>query len=367
MGEKPGTLNLTSGDKNVDLYFDSGNIIYAASNQVMYRLSSLLLRKNKIDASVHKRLEEIMLQQKSKFGQIAVEQKVLTEEDLRKFLKIQAAEIFYSCFPWTDGNFTFHDTLQLPAYAVTISMDHQNLIMEAARRIDDENYFAKNLPAEGSVFRTVGDPAGWERIHLTLDEWKVLFLIDGKRTVEQVCKESSANRQDVYRALYGFYANHLIEVIPELRMHSEDGKRPLSGSITIKQKPDTKLLISSTARLTSKDVLKITLARLTWKKRDSDKKTFPLIEQEYFVGRQMGNQIHIADPSISNVHARIFKGPEGYVIEDLNSRNGTFVNGTRIDRKLLHENDSVRIGNSNFVYNIVFEVKQLPPSGDSRP
>ena len=74
----------------------------------------------------------------------------------------------------------------------------------------------------------------------------------------------------------------------------------------------------------------------------------------------MGNEVHISDPSISNVHARVFKGPEGYVLEDLNSRNGTFINGRRIDRKLLLENDVIMVGNTQLVYNIVYEVKRLP-------
>jgi len=259
--------------------------------------------------------------------------------------------------------------MQLPSHAVTISIDHTNLIMEGARRITEIGYFAQNLPGKGAVLRAIADPGGQEKINLTLEEWKILFLIDGKRTLEEVCNECSENLLEVYRLLYGLFANKLVEVIPEeeLIVHEmkAESQRPAVISATSKFKQDTRLLISTTAGYTYKDVLKVTLARLTLKKAESDKKTFPLIEQEYYIGRQMGKQIHISDPSISNVHARVFKGPEGYVLEDLNSRNGTFVNGTRIDRKLLHENDAVRLGNSNFIYNIVYEVKRVPNAATS--
>ena len=364
IGKKSGTLNLSVASRAGDIYFDAGNIVYAASNQERFRLGSVLLRKQKIDEITRKRLEDLMLQGGTKFGRIAVEQGALSEEELENYLKIQTSEIIYDCFTWNGGKFTFTDVTQLPPHAVTISIDLTNLIMEGARRIEQMDHFSRNLPEKSEVLRTVGDPAGQEQVSLTLEEWKVLFLIDGKRTIEEICNESSENVLDVYRLLYGLFANKLIEIVPEeerlVHLVHEEARKPVMAGPSRKLKVDTELLISTPARLTYKDVLKITLARLTWKKQESEKMTFPLIEQEYFIGRQRGNQIHIPDPSISNIHARVFKGPEGYVLEDLNSRNGTFVNGTRIDRKLLHENDAVRVGNSNFIYNIVYEVKRLP-------
>jgi hypothetical protein len=369
IGKKTGTLKLSFEEREADVYFDSGNVVFAGSNQEKLRLSTILIRKQRIDEGAWKKIEAFMLQRGEKFGRIAVEQGILSEEELQNFLKIQASEILYDCFTWGRGSFSFRDEMLLPKHAVTISIDLANLIMEGARRIEELDYFSRNLPEKRAVLRTIGDPTNQDQISLTLEEWNVLFLIDGKRTLEEVCNESSENLLDVCRLLYGLFSNKLIEVVPEedrlIHLTHEEAKKSLTQAAAKKNKSDTKLLISTTARLTYKDVLKITLARLTLKKSESPKMTFPLIEQEYYIGRQMGNQIHISDPSISNIHARVFKGPEGYVLEDLNSKNGTFVNGARIDRKLLHENDAVRIGNSDFTYNIVYEVKRLPKRAPS--
>jgi pSer/pThr/pTyr-binding forkhead associated (FHA) protein len=43
-------------------------------------------------------------------------------------------------------------------------------------------------------------------------------------------------------------------------------------------------------------------------------------------------------------HARIIRGPNFYFIEDLNSTNGTFVNGKKINKKFLQEVDEISIG-----------------------
>jgi hypothetical protein len=359
IGKKTGTLNLSCASKAADIYFDSGNLVYAVSNQEKFRLAAVLIRKKKLDEAVWKQLEELRVQQGEKFGRIAVERDILSEEELQDYLKIQVSEIIYDCFIWNEGKFNFLDVMELPLHAVTISIDHANLIMEGARRIEEIGYFSQHLPKKNEVLRTIGDPASHEQINLTLEEWKVLFLIDGKRTLEEVTSESSESVLDVYRLLYGLFANKLVEVVPQNELIKEETKGP-QVAVSTKKLLDTKLLISTTARLTYKDVLKITLARLTLRKPEAEKETFPLLEQEYYIGRQMGNQIHLTDPSVSNVHARIFKGPEGFVLEDLNSRNGSFVNGVRVDRRLLHENDAIRLGNSNFVYNIVYEVKRVP-------
>src|SRR5262245_11412713 len=173
IGAKSGTLNVSSANKTADIYFDSGNVVYAASNQEKFRLSAVMLRKQKIDEATWKKIEALMVEQGEKFGKVAVEQKVISDGELRDFLKIQVSEIIYDSFTWTQGKFTFIDVMQLPAHAVTIAIDHQNLILEGARRITEIGYFAQNLPPKTAVLRAVGDPSSHEKINMKLEEWKV--------------------------------------------------------------------------------------------------------------------------------------------------------------------------------------------------
>ncbi|MCL2819117.1 MAG: FHA domain-containing protein [Actinomycetia bacterium] len=48
------------------------------------------------------------------------------------------------------------------------------------------------------------------------------------------------------------------------------------------------------------------------------------------IGRTHGNDIVIADDMVSSTHARITPLPDGAILEDLNSTNGTLLNGMRI-------------------------------------
>lgn len=67
------------------------------------------------------------------------------------------------------------------------------------------------------------------------------------------------------------------------------------------------------------------------------------------IGRTSDNEIVVDDPLASRRHARLVKGPEGLIIEDAGSANGTFVNGRREQRVALRERDIITIGNVDFL------------------
>ena len=59
-------------------------------------------------------------------------------------------------------------------------------------------------------------------------------------------------------------------------------------------------------------------------------KSFDLTKNELYIGRDINNDIVINDSEISRKHARLILQAGGYVLEDLGSTNGSFVNGQRL-------------------------------------
>lgn len=57
---------------------------------------------------------------------------------------------------------------------------------------------------------------------------------------------------------------------------------------------------------------------------------FDLYKNEIYLGRDVSNDIVINDPEVSRKHARITAQAGGYVLEDLGSTNGTYINGQRL-------------------------------------
>ena len=73
-------------------------------------------------------------------------------------------------------------------------------------------------------------------------------------------------------------------------------------------------------------------------------KELKIDQDEIIIGRDSGNDIQIDNVAVSREHAKIIRGPNYYLIEDLNSTNGTFVNGKKINKKFLKEDDEISIG-----------------------
>jgi sigma-B regulation protein RsbU (phosphoserine phosphatase) len=64
----------------------------------------------------------------------------------------------------------------------------------------------------------------------------------------------------------------------------------------------------------------------------------------FFLGRHTDNQLVLRDNRVSRTHARIFAERGHYVIEDLNSRHGTWVNGAQVGRHVLRNSDRIDFG-----------------------
>jgi len=92
---------------------------------------------------------------------------------------------------------------------------------------------------------------------------------------------------------------------------------------------------------------------------------FALNEEPLVIGRETAAHLCIADSSVSRRHSKIEKQDDGFVITDLESLNGTFVNDVPVRSRVLEHGDRVRIGDSLFLF-LTHEGDSLSKSSDVR-
>jgi pSer/pThr/pTyr-binding forkhead associated (FHA) protein len=74
------------------------------------------------------------------------------------------------------------------------------------------------------------------------------------------------------------------------------------------------------------------------------------VAQAVILGRLDSNDIPVKDTKASREHAKIYKQGDRFAIVDLNSSNGTFVNGERITKYLLEPGDEISIGTVRLLF-----------------
>jgi len=68
--------------------------------------------------------------------------------------------------------------------------------------------------------------------------------------------------------------------------------------------------------------------------------------ERLLIGRLHRSDILIEDSSVSREHAAIERKDGRFILEDLKSTNGTFINGESVDVRILSHGDKIRVGNT---------------------
>lgn len=103
--------------------------------------------------------------------------------------------------------------------------------------------------------------------------------------------------------------------------------------------------------------------RLVIRLGSQPEQTLPLTKEITNLGREAINEIVINDPEVSRRHARISMRQGGYVVEDLGSTNGTFLNGRRVTAPTpLYQGDTLELGPSTSITFVVSESDATAPT-----
>jgi hypothetical protein len=240
-------------------------------------------------------------------------------------------DVVADVFTWTSGSFTVLDAAVLPENITPVSLTLPALIEEARRRAE-----AAGAYVDTTLFRVVDDPALQQQVSLTADEFKVLFRISAGKSFKELVSDLGGQRQELAEKLKKLVQLGLVAVVTPEPQAQPDPTAPQKKTVMRR-----KTLVGSLTPDGAPD------------------NVYPLLDAEYSIGRAPSNSIPIPDGSVSSNHARLLRTNEGFVLEDLQSRNGTFVNGEKVtEKRLLSDGDLIRIGKVIMTFNIAREAKQ---------
>jgi hypothetical protein len=203
-GRKSGTLGIQKDDSIVMIYFKDGKIIYGYGPRQTYHLGHLLRERGILS---EKDLEEaVRVQSRTensrRLGEIMISRHFIERSDLEKVVKSQIEELLYSLLSWRSGSFKFYENQFPTDEEILVSISVENVILEGLRRLDEANMVSDTLPDVEEVYCLSAAQAERPRdISLQGPEWNVMALVDGHRTISDVCRLSSYGQAETLKKL----------------------------------------------------------------------------------------------------------------------------------------------------------------------
>ncbi len=205
--EATGVLTLVSGGARKALYVKLGRVVFASSNLPNDRLGEILIREGKITVEEY----DVSIKAISKGrrqGKALVEMGALSPKDLWEGIQFQVREVVFSVFQWEDGHFHFEESSLPEKERITVDVDILDLILAGIRRVDANGPLQARYP-KGDVLL---ERAVLGQLPLEPYEAHVMNLVDGERSVLEICRESEIGDNETLKVLYGLLCAAIVRV-----------------------------------------------------------------------------------------------------------------------------------------------------------
>jgi hypothetical protein len=120
----------------------------------------------------------------------------------------EGEEAIFALAIWNQGEFLFTPAEDAPAQTITKS--NTNLLMEAARRIDEWRVLSKKIPSVDMVPELHPRQHRHEQVTLNPQEWVLITRIDGTQSIAEIGRRIGVSSFDVSKVLYGLITSELV-------------------------------------------------------------------------------------------------------------------------------------------------------------
>jgi hypothetical protein len=227
---KTGILTVSTPRRRCSIYFREGKIIHVRGNTDKELKLGVLLKANNLISE--DRLEDMLAVSKAmekRLGTVLLEREYIELDKLVSIIHLQFKETVSTMLSWDDAKFSYKDGLDGYTDEIKCEVDPVRLVLEAKKREE----FKGLIPNDQVVFQINPNVDTSKSVHAPRD-LRALLLLDGRRTVAQLIKETGYSRLAAYRSLANLYAQNAI-------VRKGDDKQPTKRMGTLELSPITTL------------------------------------------------------------------------------------------------------------------------------
>ncbi len=210
---KTGVLDIQSDEIKKTIYIKSGDPIFARSNIEDERLGEFLLKQGIITIDAYNHSVELMKKTGKRQGAVLVEAGYLKVEDLPRLVRQQIEEMIKNTFKLLTGTFEFREGPLPVNEIITLKLSLANLIYRGIKSIGSFQFIRSERHDLNAVTVPSADPYHlFQDISLDEDDRKILLLVDGKNTINDIIKSSGLNQFETLKTIYALLCTRIIEL-----------------------------------------------------------------------------------------------------------------------------------------------------------
>ncbi len=228
---KTGTLAVRGTRHTKHLYLKEGRIVATASDDPTEQLGQYLLSRGRITEDQLRKALEAQAKGRILLGKTLLMVGALKEEELRQMLQLKAEETIFSLFLLTDAHFEFLERVLPNQVFVPVSLEVQQVLMAGLARLDEFRLIQKDFGSFRSVLGRTDKPLppGLESENSL--PGRALALVDGKRSIAEICPAVHASESAVGRELHPLFGEGLLEVVKHVPQEAVEEAVEDSSSI----------------------------------------------------------------------------------------------------------------------------------------
>ena len=207
----PGAIECRRGEVLKKVVLRDGAVVQAASSDREDSLGFFLLRAGKITQDQFTLTDKIRANSTDKrHGELLIEHGILSPAQLYDAIQEHIRSIVWSLFSWDEGEVTFSIGEFEDEGMIRIHLPMRQVILHGVKRVPDARALVARLGRKETVFEPTWSAEDLIEVALDDTELKLLRLVDGRRTLYDVCTTGPYSPAENARLVYAFNVLRLI-------------------------------------------------------------------------------------------------------------------------------------------------------------
>jgi len=232
----PGVIEASREGIVKQVYIKEGNVVHAISTDREDSLGSYLQRNRIITPDLYLETMRERERTNKRYGVLLIENGVLSPAEVYRAIRKQIEAIVWSLFYWQDGSVIYSIGEFREPDAVRIQLPMRQVILQGIKRAPDAKTLVGRLGRKETVLEPCYKAEQLIELALDSDEYKLLRLVDGRRTLFDICTQGPNGASENAKVLYAFQILQLIRAAGATPPPPEPRREEGTGAIKIRFK-----------------------------------------------------------------------------------------------------------------------------------